>query len=247
MASKWDLEVDVVVAGSGGAGLTAAIVAHDHGARVAIVERSDKVGGTTAVSGGGVWIPLNHHMAALGVEDTREEALAYCKRLTAGRAPDELVETFVDTGHRMAKYLEERAAVRFHASAMPDYRTEEPGAKRGGRTLECELFSKAELGEWEARLRPSPLMFMPFTIDEQFRGLARPKGLPVKAVIERMQQGLVASGNALVGRLLKGCLDRGVTFLLETRARELISEERRIAGLRTERGRTPPPGRARRG
>ena len=235
MAQRWDLEVDVVVAGSGGAGLTAAILAHDRGARVAILERSDKVGGTTAVSGGGVWIPLNHHMAEVDVEDTRDEALAYCKRLTAGRAPDELVETFVDTGHQMAKYLEERAAVRFHASAMPDYRTEEPGAKRGGRTLECELFPKAELGEWEARLRPSPLMFMPFTIDEQFRGLAKPKGLPVKAVIERMQQGLVASGNALVGRLLKACLDRGITILLETRARELIRDAGGVAGLRAER------------
>ena len=76
----------MAVLGSGGAGLTAAILAHDNGAKVAIIERSPFVGGTTAVSGGGVWIALNHHMAELGIEDSREDALAYCKRLAAGRA-----------------------------------------------------------------------------------------------------------------------------------------------------------------
>ncbi len=235
MAPNWDLEVDVVVAGSGGAGLTAAILAHDQGARVAVLERSDKIGGTTAVSGGGVWVPLNHHMAEVGSDDSRAEALAYCKRLTAGRAPDELVETFVDTAHQMARYLEEHTPVAFHASRMPDYRSEEEGAKHGGRTLECELFPKAELGEWAERLRPSPLMFMPFTIDEQFLGLADPKSLPVKQVIERMQRGLVASGNALVGRLFKGCLERGVTVLPETRARQLVRESGRVVGMKAER------------
>lgn len=232
MAQTWDLEADVVVAGSGGAGLTAAILAHDDGAKVVVLERSDKVGGTTAVSGGGVWVPLNHH---LDEPDTREAALAYCKRLTAGRAADEMVETFVDTAHQMIRYLEEHTPAQFHASKMPDYRTEEPGARRGGRTLECELFSKAELGEWAERLRPSPLMFVPFTIDEQFRGLSNPRSLPVKAVIERMKAGLVASGNALIGRLLKGCLDRGIEILLETRARELVRDDGRIVGLRAER------------
>jgi len=161
-------------------------------------------------------------LSELGAQDTREEALAYCKRLAAGRAPDELIETFVDTGHQMVRYLEERTPLRFHASLMPDYRSEEAGAKLGGRTLEADMFAKAELGEWESRLRPSPLMFMPLTIDEQLRGLARPKEIPVNAIVERMEQGLVGSGNALVGRLLKGCLDRGIEILLETRARELV-------------------------
>ncbi|MDZ4277885.1 MAG: FAD-dependent oxidoreductase [Dehalococcoidia bacterium] len=232
----WDLEADVIVAGSGGAGLTAAVLAHDHGARVVVLERSDKVGGTTAVSGGGVWVPMNHHMHEVGATDSRDEALAYCKRLTAGRAPDELVETFVDTGHQMVRYLEERTPLDFKASAMPDYRTEEPGAKQGGRTLQAQMFAKAELGEWEEKLRPSPLMFVPLTIDESMRGLARPQDIPVQVVVERMKNGLVASGNALIGRLLKGCLDRGITIDLETRARELVRENGRVVGLRGECG-----------
>jgi 3-oxosteroid 1-dehydrogenase len=234
--TRWDQEFDVVVAGSGGAGLTAAILAHDNGAKVAVLERSDKVGGTTAVSGGGLWIPMNHHMAAAGVQDSREEALAYCKRLTAGRAPDELVEAFVDTGHELVRYLEEHTPVRFKPCAMPDYRTEAAGAKMGGRTLDQEMFSKSELGEWADKLRPSPLMFVPLTIDEQLRALAKPRSVPAKTVVERMQQGLVASGNALVGRLLKGCLEREIPILLETRARQLVVDDGRVVGLRAERG-----------
>ena len=234
-AENWDLECDVVVAGSGGAGLTAAILAHDQGAKVVVLERSDKVGGTTAVSGGGVWIPMNHHMGEIDANDSREEALAYCKRLTAGRAPDELVETFVDTGRVAVRYLEEHTPVEFKATAMPDYRSEEDGAKMGGRTLECQMLAKSELGEWEDKLRPSPLMFVPLTIDEALSGLAKPKDLPVKTIIERMKAGMVASGNALVGRLLKGCLERDITILLETRARELVRRDGAIVGLRAER------------
>ena len=232
---SWDQETDVVVVGSGGSGLTAAILARDQGARVLVLERSDKVGGTTAVSGGGLWIPLNHHMPELGASDSREEALTYCRRLTAGRAPDELVETFVDTGHQMLRYLEERTPVRFRAATLPDYQSEMEGAKAGGRTLDPEMFEVKELGEWAEKLRPSPLMFVPLTIDEALKAIAKPAGTPVQAIVERMKKGLVASGNALIGRLLKGCLDRGIPILLETRARQLIREDGRVAGLRAER------------
>ena len=234
-ASGWDLEVDVVVVGSGGAGLTAAILAHDNGARVAVLERSDKIGGTTAVSGGGLWIPLNHHMAEVGATDTREEALAYCRRLSSGRAPDELVETFVDTAHVMLDYLEEHTPLRFSACDMPDYRPEEEGAKLSGRTLDPEMLEKRELGEWAEKLRPSPLMFVPLKIVESLKGMAKPKSIDVDAVVKRMKQGLVGAGNALVGRLLMGCIERDITFLLETRARELVREGGTITGLRAER------------
>ena len=90
---------------------TAAILAHDHGARVVILERTDKVGGTTSVSGGAVWIPMNAHMKDLGVEDSREEAIAYCKALSDGRAEERLVEAFVDNGHKAVAYLEEHTPV----------------------------------------------------------------------------------------------------------------------------------------
>jgi succinate dehydrogenase/fumarate reductase flavoprotein subunit len=226
-------EADVIVVGSGGAGLTAAILAHDNGARVAVIERSDKVGGTTAVSGGGLWVPMNHYMTE---PDDREAALTYCKRLTAGRADDALVETFVDTAAVMARYLEERTPVSFVPTTMPDYQSELPGARpQGGRTLDQEFYPRAELADWAAKLRPSPLMFVPLRIEEGMRSMGNPRGLNVQAIVERMQQGLMGSGNALIGRLLKACLDRRIEISLETRARRLVQEEGRIAGVEVER------------
>ena len=229
---------DVIVVGSGAAGLTAAICAHDSGARVTVIERSELIGGTTAVSGGAAWIPLNHHMADIGATDTRDEALAYCKRVTAGQAPDELVETFVDTGHEMLRYLERETPLRFHVWTMPDYHPHLEGAKWAGRSIEPDLFDKNELGTWAARLRPAPLFLFPATLQEatfDYHATLKPWNLPPDLLIERMERGIVACGNALIGRLLKGCLDRGIAIETETRARELRMERGRVAGLRAER------------
>lgn len=239
IVDHWDQEADVVVVGSGGAALSAATLAHDNGAKVLVIERSDKVGGTTSCSGGGIWIPLNHHMEKAGIEDTREEALTYCKRLTAGRAPDELVETFVDTGHQMVRYMEERGPVKFVVCAdLPDYHPEENGARQGGRTLESDLFDQNSLGEWAGKLRRGPSVPAPIMMQETFGKLhvaVRPRNVPMDLIIERMEKGLIAGGSALIGQLFKACLDRGVGFLLETRARELVTEGGRIVGLRAER------------
>ena len=78
---NWNLQCDVVVVGSGGSALTAAILAHDNNAKTVVLEKSGLVGGTTAVSGGALWTPMNSHMKDLDISDSREEALAYCKKL----------------------------------------------------------------------------------------------------------------------------------------------------------------------
>ena len=235
---SWDLETDVVVLGSGGAGLTAALLAHDHGARVTIVERSDKIGGTTAVSGGGLWIPLNRFMEESGTPDSRDAALTYCKRLTGGRATDELVETFVDTGHEMVRYLEERTPVEFSAWSLPDYHPNLEGARMGGRSIEPLPFDKNQLGGWAEKLRASPTFMLPATLQEatfKYQSHIRPANLPMDEMVQRMEQGVVTCGNALVGRLLKGCLDREIPILVETRGRELIKEGESVIGLLGER------------
>ncbi len=231
---KWDREVDVLVVGSGASGLTAAILAADHGARVLVIDRSAKLGGTTAVSGGGAWIPLNHHMAEVGATDSRERALAYCRRLAAGRSSPELLETFVDTGHVMIKYLEERTPVVFEACTLPDYQSEFEGAVHGGRSLDPKMYAVKEIGEWAEKLRASPLMFVPLKMEEALKSVAQPAAIPMEKVVERMKQGLVGSGNALIARLMKACLDRKITVQLETRARELVRDAGRIVGLRAE-------------
>lgn len=243
----WNVEADVVVVGTGGAALTAAILARDQGAQVLVVERSDKVGGTTAVSGGVIWIPLNHHMGALGVTDSREEALTYCKRLAAGRASDDLVETFVDAGDQMVRYLEEHSAARFCVWPTPDDYCELPGGKANGRSLEPELFSTKGLGEWAEKLRPAPMFTLPVTMTEAYTLLTTPEQFSMDLIKQRTEDGMVGCGRALIGWLLKACLDRGINIVLQTRGRQLIRHGRRIVGLRAEQDGRDFSVRARRG
>src|SRR3954462_13646696 len=116
----WDRVVDVVVVGTGGAALTPATMAADGGAEVLVIEKAGMLGGTTAVSGGGVWLPGNHVMLAAGHEDSREDALAYIRRVTAGGEPDpELLEIFVDTAPEALRYLEDHTPLETHIAPLP--------------------------------------------------------------------------------------------------------------------------------
>ncbi|HEY5147001.1 MAG TPA: FAD-dependent oxidoreductase, partial [Polyangiaceae bacterium] len=125
---RWDLEVDVVVLGTGAAGMTAALAAHEGGAKVALLEKAALVGGTTAVSGGVVWVPNNRHLAEVGIRDSRDEALKYITRLTDGRSRDDLVERFVDAAPEMLDWVEAQTTLRFAALAKyPDYHPEFEG------------------------------------------------------------------------------------------------------------------------
>src|SRR3954463_9193646 len=154
---EWDRSVDVVVVGSGGAALTAATLAHDGGAEGVIVEKDRMLGGTTAVSGGGVWLPGNHVARAAGIEDSREDALAYIRRLTAGREPDpELLEVFVDTAPEALRYLEDNTPLKTHISPLPDYywTWQIPGNRPvPARCVEANPYAvRDELPEWADRL-----------------------------------------------------------------------------------------------
>lgn len=228
---------DVVVVGTGAAGLTAAILAHDHGAKVLLLERTDKIGGTTAVSGGGVWAPNNHHMHELQVEDTRDDALGYCRALTMGKASDELVTAYVDTAAKMIRYMEEKTPLKFTPVSAPDYQPEVRGARMGGRTLEPLPFDTNQLGEWKGKLRgPSSLAF-PVTLQEVFQkyqAFYQPWNIPQDLIVERMTAGIVCLGQALVAGLLKGVLDRGIQIMLDTRARHLTTESGSVTGVSVE-------------
>lgn len=235
---KWDLETGIVVVGTGGSGLTAAIVAHDNGARVTVVERSDKVGGTTAVSGGLPWVPLNHYLADVGITDSNEEAMTYLRLMAAGRVDDALIEAFVDTAPEMIRYMEEHTTVKFGPSRkQPDYHCELPGGKKTGRTLDVSTFDSKLLGDWRDRLRPAPILMIPVTLGEceEVDALISPLNLNMELIAQRMTQGIVGMGMALIGHLLKACLDRGIEPILVTRARELVIEDGRVIGLRAER------------
>jgi len=225
------------VIGSGAAGLAAAIAAHDAGARVRVIERAQAVGGTTAVSGGVAWIPMNAHMAAAGVDDSREDALAYCTRLALGKAPAELIETFIDTGAEALAYLEARTPLRMTALPMADYHAGLAGGKPGARSVEPELFDLHELGTWRERLRKPSLFVVPLTLREmifEYKLHIRASNLPGQLVGERMRSGLVAGGNAFVGQLLKGLLDREIPISLGARARRLVVRDGEVRGVEVE-------------
>ena len=247
----WAIEADVVIVGTGAAGLTAALVAHDAGAKVVILEKALKVGGTTAVSGGVVWVPNNHHMAEVGVADSREEALTYVTRLADGRSDQALIGTFIDTAPAMLRFVEQAAGFQFSAiKRYPDYHPEFEGGKAGGRSLDPGLFDSNELGAWKSKLRRSPVFgmtAMSVTEATDWGVFAKPLSLPFKLLGERYAKGLVCYGGALVGRLLKALLQRKIEPMLGVAARELIVEEGRVVGIRTEQGTQEVMIRAKRG
>ncbi len=146
--SDWAQETDLIIVGSGAGAMTAAVVAQAAGAEVLVLEKSDQYGGSTAMSGGTVWIPNNHKMGAAGVQDSREEALTYMKHVTRGEVPLEKLETYVDAAPAMMKWLEDSTHVEFTAlSEQCDYYPEAPGGKPGGRSVEATPYGGPTRGE----------------------------------------------------------------------------------------------------
>lgn len=230
-------DYDVVVLGTGAAGLTAAIAAHEGGARVALFEKAETVGGTSAWSGGQIWIPNNPHELAAGREDSREKALTYLMALSHGMIDRRMAETFVDTGPEMIRFLEERTPVRFVAVPdFPDYHPEFPGGMpEGGRTLECPTFPYGELGEWRDRVGVSPY-FPDYTYTIGETTLGQPVPMPASPEVKeyRRAHDERGMGLALIGRLLKACLDRGIVPVTGCRATELMMADGMVAGVRFE-------------
>lgn len=234
--NEWDLETDVLVLGTGGAGLTAAIIAHDEGAKVTVIEKTNKFGGTTAVSGGIPWVPNNHHMAELGVSDSKEEAFRFMKILAQGRAEDDVIEAFVENAPLMIRHIEDHTALKMDPLQMPDYKAEVSGGKMKGRSLGPPAFDSTELGEWRVKLRWGTASILPMSYAEYeaSNAINCPMALDYVVLGERLSKGIVGMGMSLIGHLLKACLDRGIEPLMETRGMELVEENGRVVGLRAE-------------
>jgi 3-oxosteroid 1-dehydrogenase len=229
-SGEWDRELDVVVVGSGGAALTAATLAHDGGAEVVVLEKADMLGGTTAVSGGAMWLPGNHLMEKAGIADSREDALAYVRRVAGGREPDPgLLEVYVDTAPQVLRYLEDRTPLKTHISPLPDYYW--PWGIPGNRAVPARAVEAdpypvgTELPQWADRLvKRGTLMSLgtATTLTEDFMPQT-PELL--EELRRREQEDIRPKGAALVARLFKGLLERGVEVLLETPARELVTND----------------------
>jgi len=145
---------DVVVVGSGAGGMTAALCAKGQGLSSVVLEKQNLYGGTSAVSGGGIWIPCNDDIPSCGGTDSPEEALTYLKGLTKGEVPLPRLEAYVRNAVQMVRYMAQRFGVRFRAvKKYPDYFPDHPGGKPGYRTMEPCDFDAAKLGEDYQQMR----------------------------------------------------------------------------------------------
>lgn len=224
-------DCDVLVLGSGAAGMTAALAAHEAGARVRLLERADRVGGTSAVSGGVIWVADNPRMRAAGMADSREEALAYFRALDHGDLVDETLEAFIDMGPEALAFLEGIDALKVALlDGYPDYYLDRPGARPGGgRALDHDLFALTELGEWAERIfaidEPKPMMLRETPLGGG-SGVVAPEELGRRLAAQ--ERGF---GQAMVGRLLKACLARGIAPELDREVTCLTRGGGRIGGV----------------
>jgi succinate dehydrogenase/fumarate reductase flavoprotein subunit len=229
---------DVIVLGTGAAGMAAAVRAASSGATVGLFERDTKVGGTTAWSGGMVWIPNHPHMPEIGAQDSREQALTYLRSLSHGMLIDELIEALVDHGPQMIGWFEDNTCVRFQAvPGWPDYYPEHPGGlQEGGRALECPLFPFEDLGEWADRVTRGYQISGQTMMSESSMARNRPEGGVTAAELERRAlRDERGAGQALAGSLLRACLDAGVAPITECRAVALLTDDNAVTGVRFER------------
>lgn len=233
---------DVVVVGSGAAGLTAALTAAAAGLSVLVLEKTASLGGTSVVSGGSIWAPDNEFLDAVGLKDSREDALDYLRADSLGRVDDELLEAFLDHVNPMLGLLLERTGIEFTVNQEhPDYQPGLPGAHTGGRTLQGGLFDTNELGELRSKLRAPHSGVPVLKLELDAWGVDTLDRWDWALLADRTAKGIVGMGSALVGELLRGCQVLGVEVTTETAAVELLrGPDGRVTGVRT----TGPTGAA---
>ncbi|MBY5825872.1 FAD-dependent oxidoreductase [Rhizobium leguminosarum] len=234
---------DLVVVGSGAAALTAALTAAANGRTVRIIEKTAKIGGTSAMSGGMTWLPANHYAQAAGFFDTPAEALQYIRETApAGwrETEDALWKNQVENGPTMLKLVEAHSPLRFKLTGVPDPFQEAAGAK-STRILSVEPISRKILGPFRKKIRrstiPQRLTYHETVAAKLDRQPIRGTLMFAPTIVRRWLTDTVTQGNGLIVGLLKGCLSLGCLIELESRAVEFtVSEEGVVDGVKVERG-----------
>ena len=241
-------EVDLIVAGAGAGGMTAALVAAIEGLDVLVCEASQQVGGTSSTSAGTIWIPGNRQSRAAGYDDSTDKAAAYLRALVGSAADDAVTTAFLVHGADAVDYLRERSDVQFvPCGKHPDYRSELPGAAVTGRALAPVAFDGRVLGRDFARVRPPIREFLLFggmmvgkedipKLINRFRhpaNLLHAAKLLARFTLDRLRHPRgtrVTMGNAFVARLFHSLRKRNVPVLFGARVRELVVERGRVTG-----------------
>ena len=230
------VETDILVVGSGGGAMTAAVVAAGLGAKVIVAEKAPLFGGTSATSGGAIWIPNTHLQKDIpGFSDSAEDGYAYLKALVGDEVPDAKLRAYLDNAPRMLLDMERKTRVRYRPINYADYHTDLPGAKTGYRTLEPLPIKAREVGEANyAKLRPihpiaSLMGMINWTMLESKPLMTRRPGwqkmmavtflryfLDLPRRLRRQRDGRITLGNALLSRLKLDADERGVELWLES-------------------------------
>lgn len=237
---RWDIEVDLVSIGSGIGGLSAAITAHDHGATTLVLERSDKLGGVTALSMGEVWVAANHLGQRLGVDDSVEKGFEYLKDLSMGYGSDVAVLNLVVHAREALRYFESEIGLRMEViEGCPDYYYGvHPYGVPEGRLLEVAPFPAETLGDWQHKTRLSPQMPYGMTHADigAGGGVCNIAQWDFALMGDRLAKDERCLGPGLAAYFVKGALDRNIPFHIETSAEELICDGERVIGVRAKRG-----------
>ncbi|MEH6758593.1 MAG: FAD-dependent oxidoreductase [Parasphingorhabdus sp.] len=243
------MQYDVVVMGSGAAGMTAALVAAKAGKKVALLERAGHFGGTTAISGGGIWIPGSPQAQAAGVEDSVETARDYALAVVGNRAERALINAYLDNGPEMVEWLESNSRVHFLLSPpSSDWYPDVAGAVDDGRLLAPAEYDGRNLDQNFDRLSkpreefnaPGGMMIDLFDLPYIAR-LPAPGALwhmakiAIRFAMDKKKLGRgsrLTMGTALAGRLLHSVIEAGVDLFENSPVEELLTEGGRVVGVR---------------
>jgi 3-oxosteroid 1-dehydrogenase len=231
---------DVVVLGSGIAGLAAALAAHESGLRPVLLEKAEALGGTTSESYGLVWIGDNHLMRATGETDRREDIIAYMTFLGGGESDDDRMAALVDHSPGVLEFFESCGIpFRLVRGLVDHYFGVAEGARGAGRTVEAGLISGFELGEWREKIRVPKDAPCFVTAEEQtaWGGINNFSRWDRQLVQERRAQDMRGKGVGLVSHFVKALHARSVPLMLNQQVRRLLSESGRVIGVEAADGR----------
>ena len=244
-----DFECDLIVIGSGAAGLATAITAKKRGLDVVVLEKEPVFGGTTALSGGVLWIPLGPHGRKQNPADTLEAARTYMMQETGTFYDEAAVATLLEQGPRMVEFFERETEMKFVPTLYPDYHPDVPGGAAIGRSILAAPFDIRGLGKDMARLKPPlktitfiGMMFNSSNADLKHFFLATKSLTSFIYVAKRLVTHLkelalygrgiqVTSGNALAARLAKSALDAGIPILTSSPAKQVLMEGGKAVGV----------------
>jgi succinate dehydrogenase/fumarate reductase flavoprotein subunit len=237
------IQVDVLIVGSGGAALTAALRAKTLGFSTLVVEKASKIGGTSNFSGGGLWIPNTHLHAR--PDDSAEKALTYMEAIIENAGPASSRErkiSFLENGPKMVKFLEEEGYKWTLTRDYPDYFPYHSGAQIGGRTIEPGMFDLKLLGPWKDMLNMNParapLTLYTYELSKIVRARCSWDGMLTAAKVYGARRYLhrflgeepVTLGVSMISQLLYMNIQKGVSLWTDSPMKELVVRNGRVTG-----------------